>query len=110
MLGHLDKLELVKDIIVALAKHLESGLKIEEWVGLDTDRFLSRGKIALKPQLAGVKQRRARYESLFAQREFGSGYVLSVGDPFRARKLIVAPQKLKRRGHLHSSTRAKVTQ
>jgi len=74
----------VKDVIVALAKHLESGLKIEEWVGLDTDRFMSHGKIALKPQLGDVKRRRARYESLFAQREFDSRYVLPVGDPFGA--------------------------
>ena len=100
----------MKDIIVALAKHLESGLKIEEWVGLDTDRFLSHGKVALKSQLGDVKRKRARYDSLFAQPEFDSGYVLSVGDPFRARKLTAAPQKLKRRGHLLTSTRAKATQ
>lgn len=100
----------MKDIIIALAKHLESGVKIEEWVGLDTDRFLSHGKTASKFQLGGTKPRRARYNSLFIQREFDSRYVLSVGDPFWSSKLTVASQKLERRGHLLTHTRAKVTQ
>jgi hypothetical protein len=87
----------VKDIIVALAKHLESGFKMEEWVGLDTDRFLSHGRVILNPQRGGTKQRRAHYDSLFVQREFDSRYVLSVGDPFGASKLTVAIQKFERR-------------
>lgn len=106
---HLDKVELVKDIIVALAKHLESGAKIEEWVGLDLDRFLSNEKVALDLQHRSGKQRRARYGSLFAEREFDSRYVLSVGDPFEVRKLTAAHQKFKRRGHLLTCARAKVT-
>lgn len=84
----------MKDIIVALAKHLGSGARIEEWVGLDFDRFLSRGKIALNPQ-AG-EQRRARYGSLFAQRDFDLKYVLSVGDLLEVKKLIATYQKLER--------------
>jgi hypothetical protein len=64
----------VKDIIVALAKHLESGASMEQWVGLDFDRFLNRGKATLKLQ---VGKQRARYGSLFAQRDFDSKYVLS---------------------------------
>ena len=65
-----EKLKLVKDIIVTLAKHLESGAKIEEWVGLNLDRFLSGSKAALDPQ--AWKQRKTRYGSLFAQRDFDS--------------------------------------
>lgn len=69
----------MKGIIVALAKHLESGAKIEEWVGLDPDRFLNYGMGALNPQHGGAKRRRAHYDSLFAERDFESRYVLSVG-------------------------------
>jgi len=81
--GHLGKLELVKDIIVALAQHLESGAKIEEWVGLNPDHFLSHEKVSWNPQRGGGKHRRAHYDSLFAERDFDSRYVLSVGDLFR---------------------------
>lgn len=100
----------MKDIIVTLAKHLESGAKSEEWVGLDIGRFLSRAKVIVNPQRGGTKQRRAHYDSLFAQREFDSRYVLSVGDPFGARNLIAARHKLERRGYLLTPTRTKVTQ
>jgi hypothetical protein len=62
-----DKLELVKDIIILLAKHLESGARMEEWVGLDLDRFLSSGKVTSNPRVG--KQRRAHYGSLFAERD-----------------------------------------
>lgn len=79
---YLDKVELVKGIIVALAKHLESGAKIEEWVGLNLDRFLSHEKATSNPQRGNAKQRRARYNSLFAERDFELRYVLSEGDPF----------------------------
>jgi hypothetical protein len=71
---------LVKDIIVTLAKHLESGARMEEWVGLDLNRFSSRGKATLNLQ-AG-KQRRARYNSLFAQRDPALKYALLVGGLF----------------------------
>ena len=103
---NVDKLELVKDIVVTLAKHLESGIKIEEWVGLDIDRFMSHGRSNL--QRGGMKQRRAHYDSLFAQRESDSRYVLSVGDPFGARKLTAAIQKFERRGHLLTAAREKI--
>ena len=69
----------MKEIIVTLAKHLDSGAKIGEWVGLNPDRFLSHGKIALNPQHGGMKQGRAHYDSLFAERDFDPRYVLSVG-------------------------------
>ena len=101
------KVELVKDIIVALAKHLESGAKMEQWVGLDFDRFLNRGKVALN--LPVGKQRSARYGSLFARQDFDSKYVLSTGDLLRVRKLITTHPKLKRRGYPHPCTREKVT-
>ena len=97
----------MKDIIVALAKHLESGVKIEKWVGLDLDRFLSHETVASNPQRGVMGKKRAHYDSLFAQREFDSGYVLSVGDLYEARKLTVAHQKLERRGHLLTHARAK---
>lgn len=72
----------MKEIIVALAKHLDSGAKIGEWVGLNVDQFLSHGKIALNPQHGGMRQRRAHYDSLFAERDFDPRYVLSVGGTF----------------------------
>jgi hypothetical protein len=100
------KLELVKDIIVALAKHLESGVSMEKWVGLDLDRFLSHGKATLNPQ-AG-KQKRAHYGSLFAQRDFDSKYVLLVVTCSKS-KLTVA-QQLERRGYLLEQARTKITQ
>ena len=62
-----DKLELVKDIITSLAKHLESGARMEEWVGLDLDRFLSDGKTTSNSRVG--RQRRAHYGSLFAERD-----------------------------------------
>ena len=89
----LEKLELVKDIIVALAKHLESGSRMEEWVGLNLDRFLSRGKIALNPKTG----KRTRYNSLFLQRDFDTMYVLSARSPFQVQELITTHQKPKRR-------------
>ena len=67
----------MKDIIVALAKHLESGAKMEQWVGLDFDRFLDRGKVALN---LPVGKQRARYGSLFARQDFDSKYVSSAGE------------------------------
>jgi hypothetical protein len=73
----------VKDIIVALARHLESGARIEAWVGLDLDRFLTRGKAALNPQVG--KERRARYGSLFAQREIDSKYARWCEDCFKSK-------------------------
>ena len=76
--GSLDKLELVKEIIVALGKHLESGAKIEEWVGLDLDQFLSHEKVTSNSQRRDVKQRRLHYDSLFAERDFDLRYVLLV--------------------------------
>lgn len=83
----------MKDIIVALARLLGSGAKIEEWVGLNPDRFLSHEKVSWNPQGGGGKQRRAHYDSLFTEREFDSRYVLSVGDP-QSSKLTAAHQKL----------------
>ena len=71
----------MKGIIVALAKHLESGAEIEQWVGLNLDQFLSREKVTSNPQRGGAKQRRVHYDSLFAERDFDSRYVLSVEDP-----------------------------
>ena len=65
-----------------LAKHLDSGAKIEDWVGLNLDRFLSHGKVASNPQRGDVKQMRAHYDSLFAERDFDPRSVLSVGDVF----------------------------
>ena len=88
----LDKLELVKDIIVALAGHLNSGLKIEEWVGLNLNRFLSHDQVITDPQRGGTKRQRAHYDSLFAQREFDSRCVPSEVDLFGARKLTVILQ------------------
>ena len=73
---------MVEDVIVALAKHLESGAKIGEWVGLDLDRFLSHDTATSNLQRWDAKRRRAHYKSLFAERDFDSRYVLSVGDPF----------------------------
>lgn len=65
-----DKLELVKDIIVALAKHLDSGAGMESWVGLNLDLFLNSEKGVVNSY---VGKRRAHYGSLFAQRDFDLG-------------------------------------
>lgn len=75
---------MVKGIIVALAKHLESGAKIEEWVGLDPDLFLSRERATPNHQHGGAKQRRAHYDSLFAERDFELRYALLMGGRLKA--------------------------
>ena len=99
----------MKDIIVALAEHLDSGLKIEAWVGLDIDRFLSHERVITNPQRGGTKRQRAHYDSLFAQREFDPRCVPSGTNQFGARKLTVT-HKLERRGRLLTCARAKVAQ
>ena len=96
----------MKDIIVALAKHLESGTRMEEWVGLNIDRFLSRGKVTVGSQVGN--QRRARYGSLFAQRDFDLRYVLSVGDLLEIQKTDSDTPK-PGRGYLLAYAREEVT-
>lgn len=99
----------MKDIIVALAEHLDSGLKIGAWVGLDIDRFLNHGQIIANPQHGGTKRQRAHYDSLFAQREFDPRCVPPEVNPFEDRKLTVS-HKFERPGHLLTQARAKVAQ
>ena len=74
----------MKDIIVALAGHLDSGLKLEEWVGLDLDRFLNHDQVITDPQRGGTIRQQTHYDSLFAQREFDSRCVLSEVDLFES--------------------------
>lgn len=89
--GPPDKLELVKDIIVALAKHLDSGAGMDSWVGLDPDRFLNGERGVMNSH---VGKRKTRYGSLFAQRDFELGCVSSTLCSLEAQRLTVTNQKL----------------
>lgn len=95
----------MKDIIVALAKHLDSGAGVESWVGLNLDRFLNTEKGAVNSH---VGKRRAHYGSLFAQRDFDLGCVSSTMCLFEAQRLTVTDQKLERRGYLLTPPRTEV--
>lgn len=62
----LDKVELVKDVIVLLARHLESDSGLDNWIGMPVERFFKTDASAFHVQK--IARHKPQYTSLFAAR------------------------------------------
>lgn len=61
----LDKVELVKDVIVLLSRHLQSESGIEKWVGMPIERFFKTDTSGSQTQK--IAKHKPQYTSLFAE-------------------------------------------